>query len=378
MGKLVRHALTYFASAGIALLLAGGVMLLLLIDAYNATRTFNILHATSTIAILALGEALIIAGVTIYVASRKGYTPPVIPQLPEAETIALIPAYNEEKNVGNVVREAKRYVDLVVVADDGSRDRTAEEALKAGAVVVRHQVNMGYGATVKTLLTVFLASKAKYAVQLDADGQHDPSEIPLFLKALKDGAEIAIGNRFTSSQVPLYRKVGIYVIRFLLSLMGVKVGDPENGYRAYTRKAAKTLLQRLDETWMGISSQAVYLAVKNKLKIKEVPTRVTYGPDTSTEMPLTHGLSIIWTIVWTWFIQNPLKTLALSLIAFSLSACLYAYVIFLFNTTRYIRLAYTVLATLSLIISTILLSISITAISLKTEAPNIHLKEEIT
>jgi len=129
----------------------------------------------------------------------------------------LIPAYNEEEYVETVVREAKKYVDLVIVVDDGSRDKTAEETAKAGAVVIRHPTNMGYGAAVRTLLYTFLSSGAKYAVQLDADGQHDPSDIPKFLQTLREGADMAVGNRFAKSRVPLYRKVGIYIIRFILS-----------------------------------------------------------------------------------------------------------------------------------------------------------------
>jgi len=338
---------------------------MLLVDLYNVNKVFNIPHAVAAVGLLALGETLLITGVTTYIASRRSYVPPQIPPLPRAESVALIPAYNEEKNVGAVVREAKKYVDIVIVVDDASRDKTAEEAAKAGAIVIRHQTNMGYGAAVKTLLYAFLSSGAKYAVQLDADGQHDPSDIPKFLQALREGADIVIGNRFAKSRVPLYRKIGIYIIKFILRLLGVKITDPENGYRAYTRKAAEILFPQLDEIWMGISSQAVYLAAKSKLKIGEVPTKVTYDADKHSETPIAHGISIIWTIIWTWLTHNPTRTIIIALIIFSISILLYSNVIFLFNLTRYIRLAYTVIAILLVIISTILLSIGITFTLLK-------------
>jgi len=357
--------LTYFATAGLLMLLIGGILLMLLIDSYNASRVFNIPHTVITVVLLTLGQTLLITGVTTYVASRRGYTPPQIPQLPSAESVALIPAYNEERNIGTVVREAKKYVDLVIVVDDGSKDKTAEEAAKAGAVVIKHPTNMGYGAAVKTLLYVFLSSGAKYAVQLDADGQHDPSDIPKFLQALREGADMAVGNRFVKSRVPLYRKLGIYIIRFTLRLLGVKVADPENGYRAYTRKAVEILHPQLDEIWMGISSQAIYLAAKSRLKVGEVPTKVTYGPDTSSEMPIIHGISIIWTIIWTWLTHHPVRTIIIALIILSISIFLYSYIIFLFNLTRYIRLTYTMSAILLIIISTILLSIGITSTLLR-------------
>lgn len=365
MRRIARHALTYFATAGIILLLIAGILLLSLIDKYNETRRLDLVHTIATTTSLALGQTLLIAGVTTYIATRRGYTPPPLPAIPRVKTVALIPAYNEEGRVGHVVEKAKKYVDLVIVVDDGSKDKTAEEAEKAGALVIRHPQNMGYGAAVKTLMRAALASGAQYAVLLDADGQHNPDDIPKFIKALEDGAEMAVGNRFRLSKVPTYRKLGIYAIRLALRLFGVRTGDPENGYRAFTNKALTELEPALQEIWMGISSQTVYLAHKKKLRIREVDTAVTYGTGTSTENPISHGLSIIWTLAWTWLTENPVRTLGLGVASLAFSAVLLSIAMALFNVTRYIRLTYTTAGILLEVIGTILLAIGITAASIK-------------
>jgi hypothetical protein len=359
MGKLARHALTYFATAGIASLVIGGLLLFTLIDKYNDTRTIDVSHASATLLALALGQTLLNTGIVAYVATRSSYIPPPLPPIPKAKTVALIPAYNEEQNIATVIKEAKNHVDLVIVVDDGSTDNTALEAQKAGALVIKHPHNMGYGAAVLTLMHAALASNADYAVLLDADGQHDPKDIPKFIQALQNGADIAIGNRFTQNNVPAYRKLGIAIIRQFLRLFGVKTNDPENGYRAYTRKTLETLTRELQETWMGISSQTVYIAFHKKMKITEVPTSIQYGPATSSENPFSHGLSILWTITWTWLTEKPTRTLAIGIAFLALSVTLLSYVSILFNTARYIRLTYTTIAILSEITATTLISISL-------------------
>jgi len=359
LARLGRHSLTYFATAGTLLLLLAGFLLWLLIDRYNDTRKLGLLHAVATFLTLALGHTLLITGVVAYVASRRSYPEPLLPHLPKAATVALIPAYNEEETIAGVVREAKKYVDMVIVADDGSRDGTAKTAEEAGAVVVRHPYNMGYGAAVRTLMRAALSTGAQYAVLLDADGQHDPADIPKFLEKLREGADVVIGNRFKTSKMPTYRKMGIQMIRLALRLFGVKTGDPENGYRAFNRKALEVLVKELEETWMGISSQTVYIASRRKLRVEEVQTTVRYKEGTSSESPVAHGLSVLWTIIWTWLTEKPRRTLAAGIAALAASAALFTYVILLFNATRYIRLTYTTSAILLETIATILIAVAV-------------------
>ena len=99
---------------------------------------------------------------------------------------AIIPAYNEENRVADVVTNAKRYVDKVIVVDDGSSDKTYDAAKSAGAVTLKHIVNLGKGAALKTGCDYAITQGADMLIVLDADTQHDPEEIPNFIKTLKE------------------------------------------------------------------------------------------------------------------------------------------------------------------------------------------------
>ena len=361
--KLLRNPLAYLATTGLLILVIGGVVLLLLFSSYNSTRTLDLHLAVFALVAIALGQSFLITGTTAYLVTRIRYIPPTLPPLPQANIVALIPAYNERGNVRSVVEKAKRHVDLVLVVDDGSTDGTAEEAQKAGAVVVRHPRNMGYGAAVRTLMASALAAGAQYAVLLDADGQHDPDEIPRLLAPLREGlADVVIGNRF-HGKVPTYRALGIRIIRAVLRLLGVRVEDPENGFRAFSRKALEILYPKLTETWMGISSETVFRAVREGLRVVQVPVTVKYGGDTSSENPLAHGLSIIWTLTWVWMAEKPVKrALTLGIVSLATSLGLLSYTITIFNTTRYIRLTYTTLAILFEVLATLIIATSMVLI----------------
>ena len=111
--------------------------------------------------------------------------------------VASIPAYNEEKTIARMILLAKKYVDMVVVCDDGSTDMTAKIAENMGAGVLRHKRNAGYGAAIKSLFGRARELGADIMITLDGDGQHDPNEIPLLLKPITEGiADIAVGSRF--------------------------------------------------------------------------------------------------------------------------------------------------------------------------------------
>ena len=220
----------------------------------------------------AVTEGVYLTGNTIVDAINR-YLPltdkATLPFNPPSE-YALLTLHRQE-NVDNPQRLANAIKGVGLVAEKLGipiifpvHPRALEQAEQAGALVIKHPHNMGYGAAVLTLMHAALKANAEYAVLLDADGQHDPKDIPKFKQALQNGADIAVGNRFTQSHVPAYRKLGIAIIRQFLRLFGVKTNDPENGYRAFTRKALETLTRELQETWMGISSQTVYIASHKK------------------------------------------------------------------------------------------------------------------
>jgi glycosyltransferase involved in cell wall biosynthesis len=146
---------------------------------------------------------------------------------------ALIAAFNEERHVAQVVAGTLRHVARVFVVDDGSTDRTVEEALRAGAAVLRHDGNQGKGQALRTGLTAILALPFTHVVFLDADLQHDPEEIPRLLDAAERGASFVLGEReFVKDAMPAARYYSNVIgSRILSSFIGADVLDSQSGFR---------------------------------------------------------------------------------------------------------------------------------------------------
>jgi len=225
--------------------------------------------------------------------TREG-SPAVLPD-PPLKIIAAIPAYNEAKHIEEIVSKTLRYVAQVIVVDDGSEDGTGERAKRAGATVVRHQQNRGYGGALKSCLEKGREQGADALVLLDADGQHLPEEIPLVARSLLEGnADIVIGSRFLNNhnRVPRYRKFGIDVITWLYNAGSpVKVTDAQSGFRAYSKKSLELLLP-LQREGMSISMEIIIKARKLGLRIGEAPITCLYIDGSSTLNPVVHGVSV--------------------------------------------------------------------------------------
>ncbi len=192
----------------------------------------------------------------------------------------VIAAYKEEKSISKVIKDVLKegYNDIIVV-DDGSEDNTSRSALDTGAVVLRHVINRGQGAALKTGIDYAVKEGADIIVTFDADGQHDAAEIEDIIKPVKEGkAEIALGSRFLSkrSKVPFVRKLilktGI-IVTWILS--GIKLTDTHNGFRAFSRKAARKIEIKQDR--MEHASEILDEIAKKKIKYKEVPVTITYS-----------------------------------------------------------------------------------------------------
>jgi len=217
--------------------------------------------------------------------------------------VAAIPAYNEEKTIAGVILLTQKYVNRVIVCDDGSTDMTAKIAEKMGADVLRHERNAGYGAAIKSLFGRARELGADVMITLDGDGQHDPNDIPGLVKPIMEGsADIAVGSRFLKSvkgtkDVPLYRHVGIKAITKLTNATSnSRISDAQSGFRAYSRRALERL--RLHENGMGVSVEILMKAREQNLKVVEVPIGCNYkGLKTSTQGPLTHGADVIMSLV---------------------------------------------------------------------------------
>ena len=158
-----------------------------------------------------------------------------------------IPAFNEEKTIASVVLGAQKHAHIVIVCDDGSADLTGEIALRLGAVVVRHERNLGYGAALHSLFKRAKELNADILVTLDSDGQHDPAQVPILVKPIEEGlAEVVLGSRFKdkngTADMPAYRQLGIKVITKLSNGSGKNsVSDAQSGFRAYSKLAIEQL-----------------------------------------------------------------------------------------------------------------------------------------
>ena len=221
--------------------------------------------------------------------------------------IACIPAYNVERSIAGVVVRAKKYVDRVVVCDDGSVDLTGAIAEGLGAVVIRHEENRGYGASLRSLFAHALRLGADVVVTLDGDGQHDPADIPKLVRKLGEGdVDLVIGSRFIDggrSNASRWRNAGIKIITSLAS-NGSKLTDAQSGLRAYNRRALESLA--LSEDGMGVSTEILLKAGEKGLRITEVPVRISYGKGSSVHNPVMQGLDVILSTVKHLSIMRPL------------------------------------------------------------------------
>ena len=185
------------------------------------------------------------------------------------KTIAVIPAYNEAKTIGGVVKATLPFVDVVLVVDDGSRDETGATAREAGARVLTHRVNRGLGATLGTGLMAAKMLRADCIITLDADGQHDPSEISKLTSPIERGiADVVLGSRLLASKgMPFHRIVANHVGNLITFLFfGLFVTDSQSGFRAFSREAARHLEIRSNR--MEVSSEIV-AEIRRKLELRK-------------------------------------------------------------------------------------------------------------
>jgi glycosyltransferase involved in cell wall biosynthesis len=190
------------------------------------------------------------------------------------EVIALIPAYNEAARIAGVVARAKPHVREVVVIDDGSTDQTAAAAQAAGAIVVRHEKNKGKGGAILTGLDYLAHSPAAYGIFLDADGQHDPAEIPKFLAAANAG--IVVGTRMQDTQqMPVIRKWTNQFTSWVTGkLARQRVPDSQCGYRLVSRAVLPDL--KLSTARFETETEMLIQAGRAGHRIASVPVRTIY------------------------------------------------------------------------------------------------------
>jgi len=200
---------------------------------------------------------------------------------------AVIPAYREEKHIGDVVRRTRQQLDDVLVVDDGSDDQTAARAREAGAEVIVHPQNRGKGESIKTGLRHWLDRQFNYVVILDADGQHLPEEIDRFVNAASTlDAQLFIGTRMNdlSGMPPLRRIVNRYMSKRISRVCGQKIPDTQCGFRMLHRQLVPDVLGGADR--FDYETEMLIFASRKGYRIESVPISTVYSDEVSSIHPV--------------------------------------------------------------------------------------------
>ncbi|MGE0038987.1 MAG: glycosyltransferase family 2 protein [Xanthobacteraceae bacterium] len=191
----------------------------------------------------------------------------------------VVAAYNEARVIAGVVAGVVHAGYDVVVVDDGSSDRTRDLAAAAGALVLRHPINLGQGAALQTGIEFALRQGADIVVTFDADGQHRIADAPRLIAALHaHGADFALGSRFLGGAVnqPLSRRILLRLATLFTRLAtGLSVTDTHNGLRAMTRRGASVI--KLRQNRMAHASEILHQIADSGLKFVEVPVTIEYS-----------------------------------------------------------------------------------------------------
>lgn len=188
----------------------------------------------------------------------------------------VVPAYKEAKKIEQVLSELKQYRLPVIVVDDGSKDQTFEIARKSGVKTLRHRVNLGKGAALKTGCELAFSEGAEAVIMMDSDGQHRAADLPKFIEALKSGQyDVVFGTRNYNLGVPFVRFIGNKVASVLISvLFGIYVSDLLCGYRGFTKKAYEDF--KWQSRGYGVETEMVIRTGVCKLRRCEVPVETIY------------------------------------------------------------------------------------------------------
>ena len=221
-----------------------------------------------------------------------------------------IPAFNEEKNIAKMIVKLKKIYDEIIVCNDGSTDLTGEIAENLGAIVINHKQNLGYGAGINSIIKKSKEIDTDILVTFDADGQHKVEDVKKVIEPIKNGdADLVIGSRFlskTKEKIPEYRKIGINIITKVTNAgLKKKITDSQSGFRAYS----KDLISKLDISDMGMGISTEILIKTNSLgfRIAEIPITILYEGKTSTQNPISHGTSVLFSTIKYTSIEHPLK-----------------------------------------------------------------------
>ena len=187
----------------------------------------------------------------------------------------IIPAHNEESTIGDVIDKVKDHADTIIVVDDGSTDDTFNEAINQNVRVLKHQINLGKGAALKTGCDYAYIHGAKNIVVIDADGQHDPKHIPSFFNKLEN-KDIVFGFRKQDRKMPSVLKFGNWFINQTFQVLyDINVKDSQSGYRGFTAPSYKKIRWNASDYYM--ETEMLINTSKHKLTYDMVPIETIYS-----------------------------------------------------------------------------------------------------
>jgi len=207
------------------------------------------------------------------------------------KTYIVIAAYNEEKKISNVIKDIKKQgYNNVVVVDDGSKDKTYKIAKKENIIVLKHIINLGKGAAIKTGCDYAIKKGAKILILIDADGQHEPKEIPRFIKALQN-VDIVFGYRKFNKNMPKILKIGNLGLNLFTKLLfKINLRDTQSGYKAIKTKIYKKI--KWTSNNYSMETEIIAKVGENKLRYSQIPIKTIYL-DKSKGTTIRDGIKIL-------------------------------------------------------------------------------------
>ena len=206
--------------------------------------------------------------------------------------LVVIPAYNEEQSIAKVVHQAQAYLPVLVV-DDGSVDDTVKIARSAGAQVVQIATNGGKGAALRKGFQVAVENKYDFVITLDGDGQHDPEEIPKFIKHFSIWhSDLVIGQR-DFHRMPIVRRISNTLSQVIFSwAVGRKIPDNQSGYRLISAHLMEALLVS-DENGFEFEVEMIVKCLIGNFRMRWIPIRTIYGEEKSHIHPIHHVVKFL-------------------------------------------------------------------------------------
>lgn len=220
-----------------------------------------------------------------------------------SSTCCIVPMYNEEQVIFQVITELRSIFPHVICIDDGSTDQSANKAMEAGALVLRHAVNIGQGAALSTGFSwVQNQSRFSYVVTFDADGQHRPQDALRLIAELENkNVDVVFASRFLEQDqatIPFAKRVVLKsVAKITKALTDVQLSDAHNGLRALTVEATRAI--DLTQNGMAHATQLVSLVLQSKLRYVEIPVTILYTPYSQSKgQSILNSINITLDLIW--------------------------------------------------------------------------------